>query len=122
MGLLYAFLADLTLAFHFLFIVFVVGGGVLAWRWSRLVPWHLACAAWGAFVALTNRVCPLTPLESHWLRLAGRAGYEGGFLDRYVAPIVYPSGLTPQIQVGLGVFVIVFNLAVYLVPRLRRRA
>ncbi len=112
-GLFFAILADLTLLLHLAFILFVLGGGLLAWRRPRLAPWHLAAAAWGAFVALTNRVCPLTPLENLFLARAGGAGYEGAFIDRYLAPVVYPEGLSPRAQVGLGVLVILWNAGVY---------
>ncbi len=111
--MLFALLADLTLALHLAFIVFVVGGGLLVWRWPPLRPWHLAAAAWGAFVALTNRICPLTPLENAFLARAGKAGYEGGFIQHYLAPIVYPENLTPRLQTALGVVVIVLNAAIY---------
>ena len=119
--MLFAFLADLTLALHLAFIVFVVGGGLLVWRWPRLRPWQLAAAAWGAFVALTNRICPLTPLENALLARAGQAGYEGGFIEHYLAPIVYPEHLTPRLQAGLGVLVIVLNVAIYSASMWRRR-
>lgn len=47
-------LADLVLGWHFLFIVFVVAGGALAWRW-RWLPWlHLPALAWGATVEFTG--------------------------------------------------------------------
>jgi len=122
MGLLDAALADAVLVLHLAFILFVVGGGLLAVRWPKLVPWHLAASAWGSFVALTNRVCPLTPLENFFLARAGRAGYEGGFIDRYVASLVYPEGLGPRAQMGLGLLVIVWNAAVYVrLWRLRAR-
>jgi hypothetical protein len=112
-GFAFLVVADLTLLLHFAFILFVGAGGLLAWRWPRLAPWHLAAAAWGAFVALTNRVCPLTPLENLFLARAGRAGYEGGFIDRYLAPIVYPEGLSPRAQVTLGLLVILWNAGLY---------
>jgi hypothetical protein len=109
----YRTLAALALGLHLAFILFVVLGGFLVWRWPRLRLVHLAAAAWGAFVALTGRVCPLTPLENLFLARAGREGYEGGFIDRYLAHVVYPEGLTPGMQAVLGVFVVVFNVAVY---------
>jgi hypothetical protein len=121
-GLLYAVLADLVLAVHFAFVAFVVLGGLLTWRWPKVRPWHLAAVAWGAFVALTNRVCPLTPLENDFLVRAGRAGHEHAFLDRYLAPLVYPEGLTPALQAALGLFVLGWNALVYWLGWRRRRS
>jgi hypothetical protein len=48
-----------------------------------------------AYVNLFSQVCPLTPLENRFRYLAGQAGYEGGFIEHYIAPRVYP-GVTPE--------------------------
>jgi hypothetical protein len=109
----YAFLADLTVFVHFAFIVFVLAGGLLVRWWPKLLWAHLTAAAWGAYVALANRICPLTPLEQWLSRKAGRDGYAGGFLEQYLFWIIYPRGLTPGIQRLLGIGVIVVNVAVY---------
>ncbi|MNN50023.1 hypothetical protein D3C81_1645880 [compost metagenome] len=45
---------------------------------------------------------------------AGQTGYGGGFIEHYVWPVIYPAGLTPSIQLGLGGVVLVINLLVYL--------
>jgi uncharacterized protein DUF2784 len=119
--LAYAFLADLTVFVHFAFIVFVVAGGILVRWWPKLVWVHLTAAAWGAYVALANKICPLTPLEKWLSRQAGRGGYAGGFMDEYLFWIIYPRGLTPGVQRLLGVGVIVLNVAVYAWIRSRRR-
>jgi hypothetical protein len=121
-GMVFALLADLTVFVHALFVVFVVTGGFLALRW-RHAPWlHLPLAAWGAWVELGNRVCPLTPLENHFRARAGEHGYEGGFLEHYLLGILYPEGLTREIQLVLGGGVIALNLAVYLWVLRRRRS
>ncbi len=114
-------LADLIVVLHLAFIVFVVCGGLLALRW-RKVPWvHLPAAAWGAVVEIGGLTCPLTPLEKWLRRQAGGAGYTGGFIEHYVLPIVYPSGLTSEVQLVLAAIVIVVNMAAYsLVLRARR--
>jgi hypothetical protein len=67
--------------------------------------------------------CPLTPLEQRLRVAAGEAGYSGGFIEHYVLPILYPAGLTPQIQIALGLFVLGLNLLIYagLVRRRWRR-
>jgi hypothetical protein len=118
----YAFLADAVMVFHGLFVVFVVAGGLLALRWPRAAWIHLPLAVWGAWVEIGNRVCPLTPLENHLRRLAGDAGYRGGFLERYLVELVYPGGLTRPIQVALGAAVIVLNAAIYAWAWRRHRA
>ena len=120
---IYGLLADLVTLVHLGFVAFVVLGGFLAWRWNWL-PWiHLPAAAWGAFVELTGRICPLTPLEV-WLRHKGDAGgYSGGFVEHYLLPLLYPSGLTHDLQLLLGGGVIVINAlayAGYLFHRARR--
>jgi hypothetical protein len=106
-------LAEGVLLAHFAFVAFVVAGGLLVLRWPRVAWAHLPCAAWGAWVELSGRVCPLTPLENELRRRAGQAGYGEGFLEHYVVPVLYPSGLTREIQIGLGVGVLLLNAVVY---------
>ena len=114
--------ADFVVVIHFAFILFVVGGGLLALRWPRAAWLHLPMAAWGAGIVLVGGVCPLTPLEKALRSAAGQAAYEGGFIDEYLLSVIYPEGLTRGVQVVLGVLVIAVNLAVYaIVLRLRRR-
>jgi len=112
-------LADGIVVLHFLFIAFVVLGGVLALRWPRLAWVHLPAACWGAAIELSGWICPLTPLENRFRQAAGEAGYAGSFIDHYLLPILYPVGLTRDIQYGLAAVVIIVNLAVY--GRLLRR-
>ncbi|WNF45426.1 DUF2784 domain-containing protein [Pseudomonas sp. SG20056] len=108
-----AMAADTVVVVHLLFILFAVLGGLLVWRWRGLVWLHVPAALWGVLVELMRWPCPLTPLE-HSLRLAaGQAGYRGGFVEHYMLPIIYPGGLTPQIQIGLGVFVLLLNALIY---------
>ena len=105
--------ADLVVVLHCLFVLFVVAGGFLAWRWPRLVWLHLPAVAWAAWIELAGWVCPLTPLENRLRRLAGEGEYRGGFVEHYVLPALYPSGLTRSRQVILGLLVLGLNLAVY---------
>lgn len=114
--------ADVLVLLHLAFIVFVIAGGFLAWRW-RWVAWaHVPCALWGAAIELMGWVCPLTPLEVALRRQAGQAGYEGGFIEHYILPIVYPGGLTPAIQIVLGLLLVGLNAFAYAVYfRTRRR-
>ncbi|WP_434735600.1 DUF2784 domain-containing protein [Candidatus Accumulibacter propinquus] len=106
-------LADGIVVLHLLFIGFVVVGGVFVLRWPGLALVHLPAACWGAAIELSGGICPLTPLENQFRQDAGAAGYPGSFIEHYLLPIIYPAGLTRDIQYGLAAVVIVVNVAVY---------
>ena len=106
-------LADALVLVHFAYIVFVVAGAVLVRRHPKLLWVHIIAVAWGAYVALAQRVCPLTPLEVALRVRAGQVGYSGGFVGHYLIPVLYPKALTPSIQVAEGIFVLAVNLALY---------
>jgi Protein of Unknown function (DUF2784) len=105
--------ADAVVVIHLAFIAFVLAGGALVIKWRSLAWLHVPAVIWGAYAELTSTICPLTPLENALRLHAGQAGYEGGFIDRYLLPIIYPAGLTPQIQTILGVIVLGANVVFY---------
>jgi hypothetical protein len=113
--------ADAVMIVHLAFVLFVVLGGLLAVRDLRFAWVHLPAVAWGVYVEFAARVCPLTPLENRLRRAAGEAGYEGGFIEHYVTPLVYPAGLTSAHQFWLGVAIVAFNVLVYFVAVSRWR-
>jgi Protein of Unknown function (DUF2784) len=116
----YEALADAVVMLHLCFILFVVFGGLLVLRW-RWVAWvHLPAAAWGALVEIAGWICPLTPLEIAFRRAAGSAAYDTSFVERYLVPIIYPSALTREVQIALGVLVLGLNVGVYGVAWWRR--
>lgn len=119
---LYRLLANAVVAFHGLFILFVVLGGFLAWRWRWVAAVHIPCALWGILIEYRGGICPLTPLENSLRARAGQQGYAGGFVEHYVLPVIYPKGLTAGVQVALGTFVLSVNLFAYslLIRRLTR--
>jgi hypothetical protein len=115
------FLADLVLVLHLSFILFAVGGGLLALRWPRASWFHIPVLAWAALIEFMGWICPLTPLEN-WLRAqGGGVVYERGFIEHYVVPIVYPPGLTVEAQWLLAVLLLAVNAAVYSWALHRRR-
>lgn len=119
--MLHRILADLVVIIHFAFIVFAIFGGLLALRW-RWAPWvHVPALVWGAAVELFGWFCPLTPLENMLRRAGGDTGYTGGFIERYLLPIIYPAELTRELQLILGCLLVGINLAVYLIVWRRRR-
>jgi hypothetical protein len=90
---------------HFAYLAYIPSGGFLALRWRRTIWLHVASVCWGVLVVLLPVPCPLTALEG-WAR--GRAAMaplpDTGFVDRYVAGVLYPSGRTGIAQaVAFGV-------------------
>lgn len=105
--------ADAVLLFHLAYIVFAVFGGLLALRrrWWPLL--HLPAVAWAFYVELTGSLCPLTSVENSFRLSAGQSGYAGGFVEHYLLPLIYPAGLTRDIQLAMALMVLGVNLAVY---------
>jgi hypothetical protein len=104
----YRLFADAVMLVHFGFIVFVVAGGFLAWRWPRAIWLHLSAALWGfATVAFAIR-CPLTSFED-WARVrAGQSALRGtGFIDHYIENVIYPEEYTRQLQALAALVVLV---------------
>ena len=117
----YQVFADLVAVLHFAFIIFVLFGGFLALRWVW-APWfHLPAVAWGMGIEFLGWYCPLTPLENALRQASGEEGYTGGFIAHYLLPIIYPEGLTREIQIILGGVLVVINLVVYLIVWHRHR-
>jgi hypothetical protein len=111
---------ELVLALHFAFVLFAVLGGLLALvdlRWALL---HVPAVVWSAVVNLAGWTCPLTPLEQILRRRASIAGYEGGFVAHYIAPLVYPAGMPRRLELTAGVSITVWNALVYGVVALVR--
>ena len=120
--MLYRLLADLVLILHAGFVAFVMLGALLVLRWPRIAWVHAPVVLWGAGIEFLGGICPLTPLENHWRRLAGELGYPGGFVEHYILSALYPDGLTRQVQLALGALVLLVNAAIYAWVFWRRRA
>ncbi len=113
MNVAFAFFADMVVFLHLGFVLFVMLGGLLVLQWKWVMWVHLPAAMWGALIEFTGWICPLTPLEN-WLREAGGGqGYQSDFIEHYLLPLLYPTGLTSEIQIFLGVLVILFNVGIY---------
>ncbi|HEU4685481.1 MAG TPA: DUF2784 domain-containing protein [Nitrospira sp.] len=111
----YAWLAGLVLGLHLLFVLFVVFGGLLAFKWRMAAWWHLPAVLWATLVEFTGWICPLTSLENRFRQLAGESGSPSDFLTQYLIPLLYPEELTRTVQILLGTLVLVGNLIVYAV-------
>lgn len=111
--MIYWLLANAVLLLHLAFILFVVAGGLLV-AWKPGFIWlHIPAAIWGALIELLGWYCPLTPLENHFIKLSGESGYEGGFIEHYLLPVIYPHALTYQTQIVLGSIVLAVNALIY---------
>jgi hypothetical protein len=106
-------IAELLMVLHFVFILFVVFGGLLVLKRTWVALLHLPCLIWGILIEWQGWICPLTPLEIHFRNLAGDAGYSGGFIDHYLMPVIYPPGLTRAAQTTLAAALLGLNLLVY---------
>lgn len=111
--MLYKLAADAVLVIHLLFILFAVAGGLLLFL-KRWIVWvHIPAAVWAVLIEWKGWICPLTPLENHLRQAARLSAYDEGFIEHYLLPVIYPGGLTPDIQFLLGAFVLAVNLLVY---------
>jgi len=109
----YRVAADLVVLIHITFVLFVVLGALMALRWPRMIFLHLPAAVWGALIEFQGWTCPLAPLENRLRILGGQAGYAGGFIEHYLLPLLYPSGLTRTMQSTLGIVVVAVNGLLY---------
>ena len=117
----YRVLAEATMVAHFGFLVFLVIGGFLSWRWPVVIWPHLAMATWGLTSTVFLWDCPLTAVESWARRRTGEAGLSTGFIDTYLTGVIYPERYTTLIQVLVGVVVAVSWAGYYVLRRRRRR-
>ena len=103
---------ELIVCLHFLFILFVVFGSLLAWR-KRGWKWvHLAAMAYGLSIELGGWICPLTWVENWFRHEAGVVPYEGTFIAQHLERLIYFDASQGALVAG-AVVVIVLNLAVY---------
>jgi hypothetical protein len=105
--------ADTILLLHFFFVLFAILGGLAVLYKRRLIWLHVPVVLWSSLVNLAGWTCPLTPLENFFHAAAGQTGYEGGFIEHYIEPLVYPSGMPRNFELIAGVSILVWNLVVY---------
>jgi len=105
--------ANLTLIVHFAFILFVVFGALLFYVSTKIVFIHIPAFIWGSYIELTHSTCPLTYLENWFLHEADLTTYSEGFIQHYLLPIVYPTNLTKDLQIYLGIVLIAVNMIIY---------
>ena len=109
---IYGWAADATVLLHFLFILFVIFGALVALRRPNLKYVHWAALTYAVLIEVFNWYCPLTLLEQRLRRAAGVGLYERSFLVHYLERLIYWD--VPQWALIAGVLVVVLvNLALY---------
>ncbi len=111
--MIYHLLTDLTILFHFLWILFIVFGIFLVWKWPKIAWFHLGGLLFSLIINLFGWYCPLTYLENYlhaWDVRQG--GYKESFILHYLVPIVYPDLSEKAIRIGEILFVVML-LVVY---------
>ncbi len=103
------------LAGHLAYILFVIIGGLFALRWRRIALLHLPAAVWGILIEIMGWICPLKPCEVKWRIAAGEAGYDGGFIEHYLIPVIYPTRSTRGLQLSFATIALFINVAVYVI-------
>jgi hypothetical protein len=111
--MVYRIAADCILLLHLAFTLYTVLGGLLVLRRPSLIWVHLVAVLWGVVIEWADWICPLTPLENFFRERGGESGYAGGFIEHYVALILYPENLTIELRYLLGLGLVAVNLMVY---------
>ncbi|KGN42995.1 DUF2784 domain-containing protein [Knoellia aerolata] len=102
----YRLVADAAMVAHFAFLAYLVLGGFIAWVWPRTLWTHVAAALYGLFNLLIGWPCPLTHVENWGRTRAGEATLPGtGFIDHYLADVVYPTEHESLVQ-GVAALVV----------------
>lgn len=100
----YRLLADITVAVHIAFVVFVVVGGFLSRRRPRVIYAHLAAVLWVCLLMLgLGATCPLTSIENWARKRGGQTGIPQGFVEAHLTGTLYPAGLEWLFRTLIGV-------------------
>ncbi|MDP9397396.1 MAG: DUF2784 domain-containing protein [Actinomycetota bacterium] len=105
--------ANAVAAAHLAAIVFMLTGGLLSWRWPRLIPWHVATAGAILAVNLAGLDCPLTTLELRLRAAAGEVAYSGGFIGHYLIEPLYAPGITAAVDLIIYAVALTPNVLAY---------
>lgn len=113
--MVYRLIEIATVFVHFGFVLYVVLGGFLAWKWRRTIAVHLAAVAWGAGSLMIGYDCPLTNLENWARRMDGIAELPStGFIAHYIAGVFYPVSIEAVVQ-GVAVAIVLGSWVGYVI-------
>ena len=120
---MYELAANLTLIIHFAFILFVIFGAIIFLITTKIIFIHIPAFIWGTYIELTHSICPLTYLENWFLHKANLTTYSESFIQNYLVSIVYPMNLTKDLQIYLGITLIIINIIIYgfIISKLKKK-
>jgi hypothetical protein len=111
--MLYRVLADLSVLFHFIWILFLIFGIIFALKRSKWAWLHLGGLLFSFCINVLGMYCPLTYLENYFRTSQADVGaYTGSFIVHYLELIIYPDVPEKIIRLGEILFVCI-NLCVY---------
>lgn len=127
----YRIAADLVLAIHMLFVLFVIlglffilAGGVRGWLWVKN-PWfrlgHLLSIGLVVVLSWFQAICPLTTIEMAMRSRAGDAVYSGSFIAHWLETLLYYDAPKWVFALGYTVFGLLVLACWIAVPPRRMR-
>jgi len=129
-SLYYRIAADVVLAVHVGFVLFVILGlvltligGVRGWSWVKN-PWfrlgHLLAIGVVVAQAWLGEICRLTTLEMALRSRAGDAVYSGSFIAHWMETLLYYEAPLWVFAIGYTVFGLLVVASWFIVPPRRR--
>jgi hypothetical protein len=129
----YSLLADLIVTFHFLYVVFAVGGQLaimtgwfFKWQFVRqpiFRIFHLAAVSFVALEAVIGMICPLTEWEYNLRQLAGQSvDRDLSFVARLMRMLIFydfPSWVFTFMHIFFGLLVIL--IFVFVPPQFHKK-
>jgi hypothetical protein len=99
-------LADTMVAIHYAFMVYLVVGGFIAWRWRKTIVLHVLAVIWAVLIVTTKVHCPLTAAQNHFRENAGERPLSSSFINLYIRGTAYPANQQMIAQIILGIVII----------------
>jgi len=119
--MIYRVLADFVIVAHFVWILFLIFGFILALMKSKMAFLHVAGLLFTLFLNIMGWYCPLTYVENYLHTLPGSAStHSESFITPYLYHLIYPDLPEKYIRVGDILFFCLYLTAYgYLAKRYR---
>jgi uncharacterized protein DUF2784 len=95
----YRLLADGVAGVHYAYLVYLLVGGFVAWRWPRTIVLHAIAAVWAVLIIATPVPCPLTAAQDALRERGGQPPLRDSFIDTYIRGTFYPAAHEAETRV-----------------------